>query len=413
MSGTTAFKQQGAPGPAVVFLAVLGPMSTVPALRRLLLEVHGGSPALLHWFVAVGMLGAVLGAPVLARRADVHGDHLQLAAKLALLDAVVAALTPGSLPTALLFALRPLHGAASMGILALLFARFRGSRRELVSQAGGAAIVALAVGPALGGALTRLGPAAPFQFASLLSLVLALVLAFRSRAGAALPLAKARDSKPEPALKLARMLAAPLLLIASQRFAVGGLVAALAVHLRAKHGFSDARVGACFSIFLVVFALSTWWSGKALATERSAARIVPGALLFAVAFASFGFASPHALLVALALAGLGASLVYTPCLALVAERAPEGSRATAMATFHAAGGVGMLLGPVGALLVDRLLGKSMPELRTAAFMFVAGALHALVALYLAPRIRQLASTAGSRLLPQSAFGVAVSANRHA
>lgn len=205
MSATTPASQPlGAPGPGVVFLAVLGPMSTVPALRRLLLEVHGGSPALLQLFVAVGMLGAVLGAPWLARRADLRGDHLQLAAKLALVDALVAALTPSPLPTALVFLLRPLHGAASMGILALLFARFRGSRRELVSQAGAAAIVALAFGPALGGALTKLGTAAPFRFAGALSLLLASVLAFRSKTGSAGAVAKPRDSKPEPALPLAR-----------------------------------------------------------------------------------------------------------------------------------------------------------------------------------------------------------------
>jgi MFS transporter, DHA1 family, tetracycline resistance protein len=405
--------ERGAPGAAAVFLAVLGPMSTVPALRRLLLDVHGGSPALLQCFVAIGMLGAVLGAPVLARRADARGDHLQLATKLALLDAAVAALTPSSLPTALLFLLRPIHGAASMGILALLFARFRGSRGELVSQAGSAAIVALALGPALGGMLTKLGPAAPFRFAAALSLLLAVLLALRSKSAAPAPVARGPAAKTEVSFALARPLAAPLLLVASQRFAIGGLVAALAVHLRVKHGFSDSRVGACFSIFLVVFALGTWWSGRTQATLRSAARIGPGALLFAVAFASFGFASPHALMAALALAGLGASLVYAPCLALVADRAPNGARATAMALFHAAGGLGMLLGPLGALAIDYTLRASAPELRTAAFMFFAGSLHALAALYLSPRLRRLASVTAPSPRQSATFGVDVSARRPA
>lgn len=190
-------------------------------------------------------------------------------------------------------------------------------------------------------------------------------------------------------------------------------MAALAVNLRARHGFSDARIGACFSVFLVAFALGIWRSGKTSTIAGSATRIVPGALLFAAAFASLGFASPQVLMTALALAGLGASLVYAPCLALVAERAPDGSRATAMATFHAAGGAGMLLGPLGALLVDHLLRRATPELRTAGFMLVAGALHALLALYLAPRVRQLASREAPPPAPHTPFQVAVSANRHA
>lgn len=407
----TVSERAASPGPITVFLAVFGPMSTVPALRRLLLDVHGGSPALLQAFVAVGMLGAVLGAPLLARRADARGNHLQLAAKLAVLDAVVAMLTPSALPTTLVFALRPLHGAASMGILALLFARFRGSRRELVSQAGGAAIVALAFGPAVGGALTRLGPAAPFRFAALLSLALAVVLSSYRKSSPSAP--EPRAASGETGLSLARTLSAPLLLVSSQRFAIGGLVAALAVNLRARHGFSDARVGACFSVFLISFAVGTWWSGRSQGTARSASRIVPGALSFALAFASFGFAPPHALLVALALAGVGASLVYAPCLALVAETAPLGRRASAMALFHAAGGVGMVLGPLGALLIDYALASSPDQLRTAAFMFAGGAVHALTALGLAPRIRRLASAGALPATLTANFGVGDPARRHA
>jgi MFS family permease len=388
-------------------------MCTVPALRRLLLDVHGGSPALLQTFVAVGMLGAVLGAPWLARRADARGNHLELAAKLALVDAVVAMLTPSPLPTALVFALRPVHGAASMGILALLFARFRGSRRELVSQAGGAAIVALAFGPAVGGALTRLGPAAPFRFAALLSLTLAAVLSANRKSSPRAPVDAPLAGSDEAGLSLARTLAAPLLLVSSQRFAIGGLVAALAVNLRARHGFSDARVGACFSVFLISFAVGTWWSGRSQVTARSAGRIVPGALLFALAFASFGFAPPHTLMIALALAGVGASLVYAPCLALVAETAPPARRASAMALFHAAGGVGMVLGPLGALLIDYALASSPPQLRTAGFMFVGGAVHAMTALGLSPRIRRLATAGAAATTATENFGVADPARRHA
>ncbi|HVY31995.1 MAG TPA: MFS transporter [Polyangiaceae bacterium] len=395
-----------------MFLAVCGPMSTVPALRRLLIDVHGGGPALLQWFVVVGMLGAVLGAPVLARFADARDNHLQLASRLALLDALLALLTSGPVSTTIVFLLRPIHGAASMGILALILARFRGSRRELVSQAGGAAIAALAFGPALGGALTQHGAATPFRFAALLSVLLAGLLALHK--GASVTAAPVMPARPKPQLAvLARTIGAPMLLIASQRFAIGGLVAALAVHLRAKHGFTDARVGACFSILLVAFALGTWWSGKTHATTRSVARIVPGAALFAGAFAAVGFAPALALMAALALAGLGAALVYAPCLALVAERAPTGTRATAMALLQAAGSVGMVLGPLGALLVGYALRGVAPEREAAAFMSLAGALHVATALCLVPHLRRWAGSAAPIAPGRSNLRVATPASPHA
>jgi MFS family permease len=378
-----------APGALIVFCAVLGPMSTLPALRRLLLETHGLAPSAMHGFVAAGMAGSLLGAPWLGSLADRRGNHLRLAAWLAALDAAVALATSlPALPTVLLFLLRPLHGAASMATLALLFGSFRGSRRQLVSQVGAAALSALAIGPALGGGLTRLGPAAPFRFAAALSLLLSGWLLLSARTAAS-------PSQPErrelgQVWVLARRLWAPLLLVASQRFAIGGLVAAFAVHLRAAHGLSDAHVGMCFSLLLCVFAAGTWWLGRRSARD-STGWLVGGALLFAGALTLLGCAPVGLLLPALGLAGLGAAFVYAPILSLVASLARP--RATAMALLHAAGGVGMVLGPLGALGVDWALRGSLAEVRTGAFMAASGIAHALCALGLLPALRALGDQA--------------------
>jgi hypothetical protein len=51
-----------------------------------------------------------------------------------------------------------------------------------------------------------------------------------------------------------RLLLAPWCVVMTQRFAMAGLVASFAVRARAVHGLTDARIGASFSLLLVVFA---------------------------------------------------------------------------------------------------------------------------------------------------------------
>lgn len=394
--------REGARGRTLaVFLATLGPMLTVPALRRLLIEGHGATPAAVHMFVAVGMIGSAIGAPLVAARADRHSDHTRVAVVLAATDAIVGLVTSSHVPAALLFALRPVHGLASMGLLALMFAEFRRSRADLVAHAGGAMVAALALGPAIGGALTRLGPATPFRAAALVSMLVAVIVASRGAShgaaeGAASATARSRAHSlahslaPTAALPV-HGLVAPLLIVMTQRFAIGGFVTAFAVQARAVHGLSDARVGACFSILLVVFAAAVFALGRKRSGAALAASLPAGAALFGAAFAALAFAPSPALPFALAAAGLGAALVYAPCLDLVSAASPAGRRATSMALLHSAGAVGMILGPISAALLEIWLPAwSAPE-RCAAFMGVAGAVHAAVALAFSARCRSIAA----------------------
>lgn len=376
-------------GAFTVFLAALGPMLTVPALRRLLMDGHGATPAGVHMFVAVGMIGSAIGAPLVASRADHRRDHIRLAVVLASVDALVALVTSSAVPTTLLFALRPVHGLASMGLLALLFAEFRRSSGHLVARAGGAMVAALAIGPALGGALTRIGPEVPFRAAAFVSALVAVILA-----SGAPPRAEPSHAAPvvarSPFGAQARRLLSPLAMVMTQRFAIGGFVASFAVQARAVHGLSDARIGASFSLVLVVFAVGVFVLGRFRAGPNLARGIPAGALLSGAAFVALAFAPRGLLPVALATAGLGMALVYAPCLDIVSAAAPNGRRATSMALLHSAGAVGMILGPIAAALLDLTLrGWPAPQ-RCGAFMALAGTLHALVAFALASRCRTLA-----------------------
>jgi MFS family permease len=181
----------------------------------------------------------------------------------------------------------------------------------------------------------------------------------------------------------------------TQRFAIGGLVTAFAIRARAVHGLSDAHVGVCFSLLLVVFAATVFTLGRKRSGRALAACLPAGAALFGASFAALSVVPRPFLPLALAGAGFGAALVYAPCLDLVSAAAPGGRRATAMALLHSAGAVGMILGPVCAALLEVVLGGWSAPQRGAAFMTFAGVLHATVTIGLSSRCRAIAASSSA------------------
>ena len=381
---------------ARVFLAALGPMLTVAALRKLVIDQHGGTPASLHLFIALGMLGAAIGAPLVAARADKNGTHARLAITLAVIDAVATFATSRVSSTALLFALRPVHGIASMGLLALLFGDLRRTSKRFVAHAGGSMIAALAIGPGLGGALSRTNVQRPFEIASLLGVVVAVTLLARPLESARLALGAARHelTTGRPIVEAMRALQAPLGLLFIQRAAIGGFIAAFAVRARAS-GVSDARIGASFSVFLVVFAITVTLLGRTESRHPKSDIIPLGGALFAVGFLFLAVLSGSAALPFLALAGAGAGMIYAPCLAIASGSDTRGHAST-MALVHAAGAVGMIVGPLVAALADFALADMSAPGRGALFLVLAGGGQALASLVLHSDCRALET---SRKIP--------------
>lgn len=358
---------------ASTFLAALGPMVTVPGLRHLIMVKHAGAPASLHLFVALGMLGGAVGAPLLARRADHQSNLVKLAVSLALVEALVEALVPHS-PTLVLFALRPLHGAASMGLLALLFAQVRRRGTAGLSRGAAASIVALALGPALGGVLVKHGAMLPFALACATSLALIpLLVAGRSELVGSEPRTDRRERQ-----SLGQTIAhlrAPLTVLATQRLAIGGLVATWAIRAREVFQMSDAKVGASFSVFLFAFAATTLFGGKRLTERRSL--VTCGGMTLGLAFVGLAVAPRSAAFALLAVAGIGASLAYAPSLARIAELSNEATRVSAMAVAHAAGATGMIVGPLAGAAFDRIFCSVDSTTRASAFLCVVGTIHAM------------------------------------
>jgi len=374
-------------GTARVFLAALAPMLTVAALRKLVIDQHGGTPAMLHVFVALGMLGAAIGAPLIAARADRSGSHARFAVGLAAADAITTVASAHTSSTALLFALRPLHGIVSMGLLALLFGELRRTSAKFVAHAGGAMIAALAVGPGVGGALSRSGVTVPFDVAAIVSALVAVTLVVKP-IGSAASRQSSVDATTTRLAQSVKALHAPLALLFVQRAAIGGFIAAFAVRARAS-GVSDARIGASFSVFLVAFAAAVAVLGRRDSTRPKSDIIPLGGVVFAAGFLFLAAFSGRAALPFLGLAGIGAGMIYAPCLAIASATSESRGHASTMALVHAAGAVGMVVGPLVAALVDVALSDMSAPGRGALFLVIAGGCQALAALALHTECRAL------------------------
>ncbi|HEX7603260.1 MAG TPA: hypothetical protein VF316_16695, partial [Polyangiaceae bacterium] len=72
--------------PLLVFAQMLPATLLTPAIRPLFAALHAGDERGMHAFMAVNMLGGILMAPWLARRADVRARPERLLAMIAALD---------------------------------------------------------------------------------------------------------------------------------------------------------------------------------------------------------------------------------------------------------------------------------------------------------------------------------------
>jgi len=214
---------------------------------------------------------------------------------------------------------------------------------------------AVALGPAIGGAALRFGTRAPFYAAAALAAMVALAAIAAPSA-----LSRASNERRTPRLgfaELARTEAflAPAVLAFAERFTVGCFVVTFALYAHDVRHLSDARTSICYSAMLLPFALATYPFARDTARFSRGALVSVGSVLYGVTFLAFGFASGPALVGVLGLAGLASAMVYGPSLCWVVTAGGRAGRATSMAMFHAAGCVGMLLGPAFAGVLSSVL----------------------------------------------------------
>lgn len=348
--GALPSRARAATAPAAVFAVMLAGMVVLPAMRPLL-ATRGAAEGAMHAFLSAGMFGAVLLVPVFGLAADRGLGRRRTALALLLVDALAALACTAPMPLPALLALRFVEGAANVGALSLAMSLDASPHGRGMAARGAAMMGALVVGSPLGGLLVGLDARAPF-YAAALALV-----------GAMLLVGLAPDAPREPTARRAGVVDRPSVVVAcavsfAERFSVGAFVVTFTLRAHGSLGMSDRAIGLAFAAMLVPFALAMYPVARFGARLRRTTLVALGATVYAAAFLGVATARGPALALALALAGVASALLYAPALCWAAEGAPSGARGTRMALFHAAGCLGMALGPAFAGVASATLRRA-------------------------------------------------------
>jgi MFS family permease len=344
---------------AMAFLVMLGGGIQIPAVRPLFGERLHFSESVMHAFMSVNMLGGMLGAPLAAAWADRRGAHRAVCVALAALDAALLGACTLPLAAGPILALRAMQGAANVGVLSIVLGSLgrdragEGGHSRTVGLAGSGVMLAVALGPAAGGALLKLGPYAPLRAAAALALLVAAIAtaspdALGGRGPDVTPRRSALGGPSLGALLKTPLFVVPAVLAFVERFTVGCFVVTFSLYAHSVRHLSDAQTGIHYSLFLLPFALATYPLTRGTERWSRAAMMALGGVLYGATFVTFGLASGGALALSLMVAGLASAMVYGPSLCCIAAASGQSGRATSMAFFHAAGCLGMLLGPAAA-----------------------------------------------------------------
>lgn len=246
-------------------------------------------------------------------------------------------------------ALRTLEGAAHITALTLLMslvADASGERRGRVLGCLGAGLtLGVATGAAIGGLLGRRDPLLTLHTASAVLLVASGLAMWLLPADTNLshrPGVRAMFTaiRSEPGVR------APLLLAFIDRFTVGFFTTGFPLLLAGVHRVDRAHIGMLLAAFLYPFALLSYPCGRLAERWSRRGLVFWGSLLYGIAVTFVGVIPPNGLWVLMPVLGVTSAVMFVPTLLWLLERSPGIGRTTAMASFHAAGSLGFLLGPL-------------------------------------------------------------------
>jgi len=339
----------------ITFLLMLPETLPVPVLKSLVRERFAISDAWTSLFMSCNQIGALLAAPLVGLLVEHFGARRTLAIAATFLDAALmqALAHPHDYPTFLL--LRTVEGGAHITALVLLMsltADVAGERRgRALGWLGAGLTLGVASGALIGGQIGRGDPLRTLHLASAVLLVAGMLAIFvlprdtevRARPGFRDVVAAVRN---EPGMR------APLALAFVDRFTVGFFTTGFPLLLAGVHGATMPQVGMLLGAFLFPFALLSYPSGR-LAERWPRRRFVFwGSLCYGLGVMAVGVVPPAAMWALMPWLGITSAVMFVPTLLWLLERAPGVGRTTAMASFHAAGALGFLLGPLccGALV---------------------------------------------------------------
>ncbi|MEW5737468.1 MAG: MFS transporter [Myxococcota bacterium] len=337
---------------ALVFGAMLPATIVIPVVRRFVEAGWPGAEWVMHAFIAINLLGACVGGPFLAVRAERLSRRRLIAALSAALDGGLLLLVTLAPPLAVLLLLRFVQGAFYIAGVSILMGSIRRQAKTgaAMGLVGGAVVLSILVGIPLGAVLGKVAPTLPLVVGGAVGVLTGVLTP--------LLLPAATDAQRSEVtfreLLRAPLLRGPTVVVALERFAVGAFVVTLQLYGHVL-GVSDDRVSAWFSVFLTVFALATWPFARLGDRVDRWKLVAVGASVYGLTFFALPLAPLQALPYVFAAGGLASASIYGPSLGLAAAAVPASSRASAMAVLNAAGTLGMFVGSTLAGALSGLL----------------------------------------------------------
>ncbi len=375
-------------------LLVLGAMLpatiVIPVVRKLVSATWPSGEWVMHAFIAVNLLGACLGGPLLAMRAERARRRRHMAAASIALDGVFLLLVASAPPLWLMLLFRFFQGAVYIAGVSILMGSIRRSSKSAAAMGavGCSAILAILLGIPLGGILGQVSAAMPLYVGGAIGLSTGVLALFLMPKASEAP-ASGSSFRELIALPGVR---APATIVALERFAVGAFIVTLQLYGHHVLKVSDRQVSMWFSIFLTVFAFGTWPMAR-LGDRIDRWKLVAfGAVAYGASFVALG-SSVASISVVLAFGGLASAAIYGPSLGLTAQSVSDRSRGSAMAILNAAGTFGMFLGSTASGIVSQLMLNSGVE-RAEAYttIFVLAGASQVVSVVVAVRSSRLKTT---------------------
>ncbi|MDP1828515.1 MAG: MFS transporter [Archangium sp.] len=330
-------------GALLVLGAMLPGTIVIPVVRSFVTAGWPGAEWLMHAFIAVNLLGAVVGGPLLAVRAERMGKRRLVAGVSAMLDGALLLGVTLSPPVWLLLGLRFLQGAVYIAAVSILMGTIRRQSKSPAAMGvvGCAVVLSILIGIPLGAVLAKTSPGLPLLVGGVIGVLTGLV------ALVVLPASTDAEQSQVTFRSLvfdAPLLRGPTIVVGLERFAVGAFIVPLQLYGHHVLGVPDSQVNGWFSAFLMIFALGTWPMARLGDRVDRWKLIALGALLYSASYIALPFAPVRLIVVVLSVAGLASAAIYGPSLGLAAQAVPDTARASAMAVLNAAGTLGMFLG---------------------------------------------------------------------
>lgn len=328
-------------------LLVLGAMLpetiVIPVLRSFVTSQWPGAEWAMHAFLALNLLGAVVGGPFLAVRAERMGRRKQVASISAVLSGALLLSVTLGLPLVLVLGLRFLQGALYIAAVSILMGTIRRQSRSAAAMGvvGCAVVLSILIGIPLGAILSKTSPSLPLWVGGISGVMTGLIAFF------VLPVSTDAEQSRVTFKSLvldAPQLRGPTLVVALERFAVGAFIVPLQLYGHHVLNVPDAKINGWFSAFLMIFALGTWPMARLGDRVDRWKLVALGASLYALTYFLLGFTPVRLIVVLVSVAGLASAAIYGPSLGLAAQAVPSSARSSAMAVLNAGGTLGMFLG---------------------------------------------------------------------